>query len=267
MNNLLRTRGIQMLAKPYFRAALSVACLLLFATPCVHASLLVPEGARLQLAGGTFSLAGTDIIIEGQLDASDGALLSVQDLLIADSGMLSLGAGRIELWGDWNNTGTFSAGQGLVRFSDGAQPVGSSILGDNRFHALDIRSASGKRYRLQTGGTQSVDASLTLLGTGTPLQIDTTSGPIASLWLAPSGAQDIANVGVSDVHATGQLLAPEQQNQGGSGNDIGWFGNGGGAPLPAPTPNIVPTGSAGAHLLLALLMIAAGGLAVARRRA
>lgn len=83
---------------------------------------------------------------------------------------------------------------------------------------------------------------LQIVGNGAPIQVDVTaSGSIAFLNLATGGTQNIANVGVSDVHATGQHLAPTLTNQGGSGNDTGWFGGGGPQPLPpVPVPLLSP---------------------------
>ena len=57
-----------------------------------------------------------------------------------------------------------------------------------------------------------------------PIQIaSTVPGSAAFLNLLPSGTQSIADVGVSDVRATGQHLAPAGHNEGGAGNDNGWF--------------------------------------------
>jgi hypothetical protein len=62
---------------------------------------------------------------------------------------------------------------------------------------------------------------------------------VAYIDLLPTGSQNISDVGVSDVHAIGQALAPDESNQGGTGNDLGWFGNTGyveGIPLPTLSP-------------------------------
>lgn len=78
--------------------------------------------------------------------------------------------------------------------------------------------------------------------------MDVTASPaIAFLNLATGGSQAIANVGVSNVHATGQRLAPTLTNQGGSGNAVGWFGGLG----PALPPERVPALST--TVLLALI--------------
>ena len=88
----------------------------------------------------------------------------------------------------------------------------------------------------------------------------TQPGSVAFLNLLPSGTQSIANVGVSDVHATGQPLAPDQTNQGGRGNAQGWFGGGGPIGQHVPVPAASPT----ALMLFALSLLGAALLALRR---
>lgn len=117
----------------------------------------------------------------------------------------------------------------------------SAILGASQFANLSLVSASGKRFRFESGLSQSVLGTLQISGNGPPIQMDVTaSGTVAFLNLAPGGTQAIANVGVSDVHATGQHLAPTQVDQGGSGNVQGWFGGGGPTTPPVPVPALSP---------------------------
>lgn len=147
-----------------------------------------------------------------------------------------------------------------MRFLDG--PAESAVLGSTAFANASFGSANGKRYRFESGSTQTVAAQLEILGTGAPIQIDVTQpGAIAFLNLLPSGTQNIANVGVSDGHATGQHLAPAQTNQGGRGNADGWFGGGGPiGPSSVPVPASSPAGS----ILFALGLLGAALLAFRR---
>src|SRR5690606_18535667 len=181
-----------------------LAFVFLLACAPAFAQLVLPADATLRLGGGRLALAGARVDLAGDLQVDSGSIVGAGAVHILPTGVLQLDTGLLQLHGDWNNQGNFNAGQGTVAFIDGAAPPSARILGDNQFSRLDIRSSSGKRYRLETGSTQSVLDALTLQGIGAPLQIDTTtSAPLASLWLAPAASQAIDNIGVSDVHATG----------------------------------------------------------------
>lgn len=153
-----------------------------------------------------------------------GHVAGLRNFQISAGGQASLGSGQIDLFGDWSNAGSIDPGSSLVRFVDGAL-TSSGILGASTFASLSFVSATGKHYLFQSGQTQTVNSALTIQGTSAmPIQFDVTSpGSIANINLLPSGSQAIQYVGVSDVHATGQHLAPNQNNDGGRGNDTGWF--------------------------------------------
>ena len=78
----------------------------------------------------------------------------------------------------------------------------------------------------QVGTTQSIAGLLEIVGTtGKPIQFRSgTLGQVANINLLPGGTQSILHVGVTDVWATGQHLAPNQTNEGGGGNAFNWFG-------------------------------------------
>lgn len=239
------------------------ACLLASLLPLPFAAvqaqgLALPPGARLQMDGGRLEAAGGDLLIDGALILGTGELRGVGALRIAAGGSADFGSGLATVTGDWENRGAFTAGSSTVALCDG--PVATSaILGTSQFANLSLVSAAGKRYRFESGLTQTVGANLQIQGQGPAIQVDVTvPGSAAFLNLLPGGSQAIANVGVSDVHATGQRLAPTQTNQGGRGNDSGWFGGG-----VAVTPVPVPTLSHGLQLLLAAGLI----LIATRRRA
>lgn len=107
----------------------------------------------------------------------------------------------------------------------------------------------GKGFALQVGTTQTIQNQLQILGTSTSgIQIKSSSaGQVAFINLLAGGSQNIDFVGVSNVHAIGQHLAPALTNDGGNDDAIGWFGLAGGG-----TATPVPMLSIWALLLLAL---------------
>lgn len=240
--------------------AVLAPALLLTGSAAVAAGISLPAGSRLDLNGGGAAFAAQDLRVDGTLTLGDGSLLGLASLRLGAGGQADLGSGTVELDGDWENRGSLAAGSSHVRFVDG--PADSALLGSTTFASASFASANGKRYRFESGSTQSVAAQLEILGTGAPIQIDVTQpGSVAFLNLLPSGTQSIANVGVSDVHANGQALATNQTNQGGRGNDTGWFGNGGG---PIGQPLSVPSSSPAGLVLFALSLLGAALLAFRR---
>lgn len=224
------------------------------------AGLSVPAGAHVSLNGGSAALAGQDLRVDGALALGSGSLFGLNALRTGTGAQADLGSGLVELFGDWENRGTIVAGTSQVHLLDG--PADSAILGSTTFASLALVSSGGKRYHFESGLTQTVSGQLTVQGaSGAPIQVDVTQpGTTAFLDLLPSGTQTISHVGVSDVHASGQPLAPNLSNEGGRGNDQGWFGNGGGPGPGAAVP--APTLSPATLFLLALAI----GLAALRAR-
>jgi hypothetical protein len=235
-----------------FVRAFFVASLLL-ASPAFGA-ISVGNGGVLSLGDGALDLAGGNLTVDGQFQVANGSVVEAGDVVI--NGALDGGNGALSLRGDWINNGSFNAGSGQVSFTDDA---GSSaqIIGNTTFYGLSLLSSAGGAFVLQSGTVQRVISSLVIQGAGSaPVQIESSNPPqIAGLLLEPGGSQNIADVGVSKVYATGQPLAPNQTNQGGAGNDRGWFG----LPLdPLPVPVLSIPG-------LLILMLALLGVAFARR--
>lgn len=193
------------------------------------ADIQIPAGASISLNGGELQNVGT-LVIDGTLDA---------------------GTGSISLSGDWTRTGIFVPGTSTVSFIDGGLAQ-STFTGDTGFHTLSLVSGSGKTYVIEPARTLGVAAGLTIRGlAGDPIQVASPDpSRVAFIDLAAEGTQDIEFVGVSNVHAPGQHLAPTQVNQGGTGNDRGWFGTFLRDALPVPATSTL------ALLILALLMIA-----------
>lgn len=209
--------------------------------------LLIGSGGSISIGSGSIELGGGDVTIDGQLDVDNGALLGVGDVVI--NGTMNAGAGQVRLEGDWIRNGTFDTGTASIEFVD---TLGDSaqISGDSTFHELSMLSSAGGAFVLQGGSVQRITQQLTIQGvSGFPVQIESSDPAlIAQMVLDPAGSQDIAFVGVSNVWATGQPLAPDETNQGGTGNDFGWFGN-------SLEPLIVPTLSGAGLALLILLLL------------
>ena len=91
----------------------------------------------------------------------------------------------------------------------------------------------------QVGTTQTIAGVLQILGTtDNPIQFRSSApGQVANINLLPGGTQSILHVGVTDVWATGQHLAPDQTNEGGGGNAVNWFGAPDDEEIPIPTPS------------------------------
>ncbi|HET9033158.1 MAG TPA: hypothetical protein VFN25_09655 [Dokdonella sp.] len=218
----------------------------------------IPAGATVQLSDGHVGLGGTDLVVSGSLALGAGTVEMARAISINPGGVIDAGNGLLELTGTWSNFGSFLAGASTVRFIDGVLAQ-AGVNGDTLFHDLSFISSSGKTHVLAVGSTQGIDGLLTILGlSGQAIQMaSATANQVAYMNLLPTGAQNIHNVGVSDIHAIGQPQAPDETNQGGSGNDLGWFGNTAlieGIPLPVLSP--------GWLALLGMLLI----LVVARKR-
>ena len=216
-------------------AWLLCAILALSGTP-VRADWQIPAGANVQLSGGHVELGGTDLLVSGTLALGAGSIDLARGISITPGAVVDAGSGSIELAGTWSNLGNFLAGTSTVRFVDGAQAQ-SGVSGDTVFNGLSFITSTGKTYVFAVASTQSIEGLLTILGTPSQaIQIaSAAAGQVAYMNLLPTGSQNIHDVGVSDVYAIGQPQAPDESNQGGSGNDLGWFGNTGlveGIPLP-----------------------------------
>jgi hypothetical protein len=222
------------------------------------AAMNLPSGSGLNLGGGQLSLGGTSLTVAGTFDLADGNLTGVSNLSTLAGGLLTAGSGLIELSGDWLMQGIFLPGNGTVRVIDSVSGV-TNLRGSNTFTALNLTSTLGKHIVLEPGSVQTVSQLLTISGTAAlPIQIERVPiGPAAEVNLLPGGAQSIIHVGVSNVHATGQPLAPLQSNEGGSGNAFGWFG------LMFPSTLSVPAGSPFSLMTLLILVLLTARVAIA----
>jgi len=203
------------------RALFALASLCIAST--APAQLTVPAGSSFTLGGGDLDLAGSGLQIGGLVSVGSGGILNALNVAIAAGGTLDGGSGQIALSGDWSNAGNFLPGSGSVNFVDGGVP--SQIGGSTNFTNLSFVTAGGKNYVFAAGSTQTIANLLTIAGTAAqPIQLrSSAAGQVANINLLAGGSQSIVHVGVSDVHATGQHLAPSLSNEGGSGNATGWF--------------------------------------------
>jgi len=248
-----------------FRAFGSLAiALALGLAPAAHADLVIPSGAQYTTGGGRTDLACTDVVVAGTLSIGGGALVRVRHLSIQPGGVIDGGSGLIQVGGNWSNSGTFAAVASTVRFIDSCGPATVTVDGNTAFFNARFASTTGRNYVFQSGTTQTIGGLLEILGaTGRPIQFRSSApGQVANINLLPNGTQSILHVGVTDVWATGQHLAPHQSNEGGGGNAFNWFG----PPLDVGGTPTTPIPALGDLPLLILAALLAGYALIDLRR-
>ena len=242
------------------RASIAFA-LAVCAIRVAHADLIVPSGGQYATGGGQTNLACTDVVVAGTLLVASGSLVNVRHLTIQPGGTIDGGSGVIHVGGNWSNGGTFTAGASTVRFDDACGLPAATINGSTSFFNARFTSTTGKNHVFQVGTTQTIGGLLEVIGTtANPIQFRSSApGQIANIDLLPAGTQNILHVGVTDVWATGQHLAPYQTNEGGGGNALNWFGSPNVAEIPIPTLG---------HFALLMLAVLLTGIALfdVRRR-
>ena len=246
--------------RPFIAAAIAAVCVV--GPSSARADLVVPASGIVSVDGGTIDLACTDLVVAGTVQVATGSIINIRHLTILPGGVIDGGSGFLAVGGDWTNNGQFVAGTGTVRFLELCSLTSATITGSTTFFNARFVSAIGKSYRFAVGSTQTIAGVLEITGTAAqPIQFRSTiAGQVANLNLLSAGVPQIQHVGVSDVWATGQSLAPSLANEGGSGNAQRWFGIPDGiiAPIPATDPTITA--------LLATLLAATGVWAMRRRR-
>jgi hypothetical protein len=254
-------RGRRVRAAVGFALTATLAALLPLRS--AHADLIVPAGGTYTTNAGQTDLACTDVVVAGTLTV-DGGLVNVRHLTIQPGGTIDGGSGVIQLGGDWTDNGTFNAGTGTVQFADLCALASATISGNTTFLNVSFVSSSGKNYVFAVGSTQTVAGLLTIAGTaGSPIQFRSgTPGQTAFINLLGGGTQAIQHVGVTDVWATGQWLAPLLTNEGGGGNASRWFG----VPTPTGPARPVPALADLATLALAALLAGVGIVHLRQRR-
>ena len=239
--------------------------MLLLHSALAAADFIVPPNAIVTLSGGTLDLGCTDLIVAGTLQVGGGQVLNARHVTIQPSGALDGGSGAIELGGNWSDTGGFLAGSSTVRFRDLCANASATISGSSSFANARFVSSIGKNYVFAVGSTQTISGVLEITGTAPqPIQFRSSApGKVAYINLTATGTQQIVHVGVTDVWATGQWLAPGQQNEGGGGNANRWFGGSG----PVARAAVIPALSDAMLLVLATLLAVIGTWFARRSRA
>jgi hypothetical protein len=241
----------------------AAAIVLLLHPVLAAADFIVPANSVVSLNGGTLDLGCTDLIVAGTLQLGSGQVLNARNVTLQPGGVLDGGSGAIELGGNWANNGGFLAGTSTVRFRDLCAITSATISGNSSFANARFVTSIGKNYVFAVGSSQTITGVLEITGT-TPQPIQfrsSTPGQVAFINLTGTGTQQIVHVGVTDVWATGQWLAPGQQNEGGGGNANRWFG------IPPQSGEIpVPALSTLMQGVLAALLAIAAGLGLRRRR-
>ena len=269
-----RERGIEAtrkFARVFACHAPRIAAIVLLLHPVLAAAdVIVPaKGVTVAarsgtLNGGTLDLACTDLIVAGTLQLGSGHVLNARNIIIQPGGVLDAESGTIELGGNWSNNGGFLAGTSTVRFRDLCGLASATISDNSSFANARFVTSSGKNYVFAAGSVQRITHLLDITGTTQqPIQFRSSApGQVASINLTGTGTQQIVHVGVTDVWATGQHLAPYQSNEGGGGNAFNWFG----APLGVDESPTLPIPTLDDMALLALAALLAGFAIVDLRR-
>ena len=188
------------------------------------ADLTVGAGATVNVGTGTLDLGCRSLSAAGTFVAGSGTLDQALDVTIPVGGTLNGETGTLNIGGNWDNSGTFNAGSGTVNFVDDCSQTLATISGDSTFSTLNLNTTLGKTYELESGTTQMVSESLSLIGDSTSNRLvirATTNGSEASFNVI--GSQSTSFVDVQDNHATGNTLkaGPGSVNDG--GNTDGWL--------------------------------------------
>jgi len=244
------------------RTLLAAWAFAFLAAGTAHADLIVGAGSTTTLGSGVVDLACTDLIVAGTLQIASGSIHNARNVTIQPGGTIDGGSGLIQLGGNWTDNGSFVANTGEVDFRDLCVPGPASITGSTTFFRASFVSGTGKNYVFAVGSTQTIQSVLEIAGTApSPIQFrSSTPGQVANMNLVAGGTQLIQHVGVTDVWATGQHLAPNLTNEGGGGNAHRWFnrGGGGGGPGRGGSAAPIPTIDVGALIALAALLAASG---------
>jgi hypothetical protein len=239
---------------------------MLFGAAFAHADYIVAANSTTSLNGGALNLSCTDLIVAGTLNLGSGAILNGRNLIVQPGGIVQGDSGFIALSGNWTvgAGGQFIAGTSDVHFDEICGPGASVILGSTTFYDVHFNSTAGKNFVFAVNTTQTIVHLFEFTGTASaPSQFrSSTPGQVAFINLQPSGSQVISHVGVTDVWATGQWLAPFLTNEGGGGNARRWFG----VPDDGAPPPMIPTLANAALVALAALLASTGWLTLDRRR-
>lgn len=102
-------------------------------------------------AGGSLSLACTDLNVDGSLSVTSGQVSQAANVGITTTGVIDGGSGTISVGGNWSNAGSFVAGTSTVAIQDGCSTLPAQFTGDTTFYNLTLSSSTGRTIVLPAG--------------------------------------------------------------------------------------------------------------------
>lgn len=157
---------------------------------CVNSSfaqLSVPNGARITLPAGSHTdQTCTSLNVDGTLSLAAATVEHIGGLRIGSTGRLHVGAGTLEVSGDWNNIGTFIPGTGSVVLNDDCIAGPIRILGKTTFNNLTL-TGDNTEYLIGEGAEITIQGTLRLQGaSGKPVQLASENGKETFIRLGPT---------------------------------------------------------------------------------
>jgi len=180
--------------------ALAVIAVLVVCAPAQAGDLIVGVGSAFSLGSGTLSLGCDELEVAGSFDAGSGDL-AVGDVRIRSSGILAGGTGSFSVAGHWDNVEGGTAILNDIDMVDGCVTI-AAVLGDTTFADLSLVTTTGKTWVFESGTTQTITGSLTLLGAAGNLLVLRASSPGTEAFLDLQGTSTADYVDVADLHAT-----------------------------------------------------------------
>ncbi|MBP7088106.1 MAG: filamentous hemagglutinin N-terminal domain-containing protein [Candidatus Omnitrophica bacterium] len=163
------------------------------------------------------------------IDVYDNVYIFQHDSNIAFANEINAQNATINVYGDWINNDTFTAGNSTVTFVGSGASV---VSGNTTFNNL-ISNTAGKQLTFTAGSTQTITDTLTL-GNDNDYILLRSSVEGTQWHINPQGTVDISGVDVQDSYNDNPAFVPltSSANSKDSGNNIGWF--------LATTPDSVP---------------------------
>jgi hypothetical protein len=210
------------------------------AAPAQNPGIHLPAGGEIRMAAGELRSACIDLHVDGVFRAESGSLATIDSLLIGSGGQFLAGSARLRIGGDLINAGQFQTAGSRFDFVDGCTAT-SRILGVAGFHQLAFSTDSGKRFELESGRTLDISGGLTVQGTPSlPAQVVSSNTAAAFIRLGPGASASVTN---ADLPGGNVYIL-------------------GGSPL--SQPQVIPSNSLPALLVLALLISAITALRLRR---
>ena len=146
----------------------------------------------------------------------NGGEITTQDVEVQPGGSLEAGSGNLSLFGNWQNSGTFTPGASTVTFL-GSTP--SAISGTNTFYNLTC-TTPGKQLNFTATQKQTITNKLTLIGAFNNLILLRSTTPGIQWQLDPQGERSLDYLDAQDLYNTNPVALNIIHFQD-SGNNIG----------------------------------------------